>query len=137
MNNENNDLIRRGDLRESVNAFYDNRFKGLVPNELIEYAQAVDRLIDNALTVEQFTIFCENADEKDIEDMKAELRNVLKEAKPQGYWIGKGRDSRGYCACFECSNCGAYIYPLSLEKELDYNGCPYCFADMRGDDDDI
>lgn len=87
-------------------------------------------------------IVIENADQRDFNEL-AQLARIGRihtfymtdeEERPQGKWIGKGRDSRGYCACFECSNCGAYIYPLSLEKELDYNGCPYCFADMRGDD---
>ena len=41
-------------------------------------------------------------------------------------------DCRGYSDYFKCSICGAYIYPNIPEKELDYNGCPYCFADMRG-----
>lgn len=72
----NNDLISRSELRKAVNDFYDNHFKGLVPNELITYAEAVDNFIDNAPTVEQITVFCENADEKTIEDLKVELQKV-------------------------------------------------------------
>lgn len=46
------DLISRSALRKEVNTFYDNHFIGLVPNELIKYAQAVDDFIDNAPAVE-------------------------------------------------------------------------------------
>lgn len=44
-------LIDADALKEAVNGFYDNRFKGLVPSELIEYAQTIDAIIDNAPTV--------------------------------------------------------------------------------------
>lgn len=89
-------------------------------------------IVDNAQTIETYT----------EEDLKKAIKTgyddgyamaKAKYERPQGKWISKGRDSRGYCDCFECSNCGAYIYPHCLEKELDYNGCPYCFADMRGE----
>ena len=45
-------LIDADVLKKAVNTFYDNRFNGLVPNELIEYAKAVDNLIDNFPTVD-------------------------------------------------------------------------------------
>ena len=48
---DNNVLIRREALREKVNAFYDSHFKGLVPDELITFAKAVDDFIDNAQPV--------------------------------------------------------------------------------------
>lgn len=47
-----NDLISRSELKKAVNGFFDNHFKGLVSNELITYAKAVDNAIDNAPTVE-------------------------------------------------------------------------------------
>ena len=46
------DLISRLELKKAVNDFYDNHFKGLVANELITYAKAVDNAIDNAPTVD-------------------------------------------------------------------------------------
>ena len=49
----NNDLISRSALKKAINDFYDNHFKGLVPNELITYAKAVDNAIDNAPTAEE------------------------------------------------------------------------------------
>ena len=63
-------------------------------------------------------------------------RNIINAIKngtplPQGKWIPMNPDCRGYSDYFKCSRCGAYIYPNIPEKELDYNGCPYCFADMR------
>ena len=56
------------------------------------------------------------------------------EARPRGEWIPMSTDCRGYSESFKCSICGAYIYPRCLEKELDYNFCPYCGADM-GDEE--
>ena len=56
------------------------------------------------------------------------------EARPQGEWIPMSTDCRGYSESFKCSICGAYIYPRYLEKELDYNFCPYCGADT-GDEE--
>lgn len=53
------------------------------------------------------------------------------EVRTKGEWIPMNPDCRGYSDYFKCSICGAYIYPNIPEKELDYNGCPYCFADMR------
>lgn len=55
----------------------------------------------------------------------------------KGTWIGIDKDSRGYCDGFKCSNCGAYIYPRSCEKELDYPSCPYCLADMSDEEREI
>ena len=66
-----------------------------------------------------------------FDDIIATIDNAPTVKPNQGEWIGINRDCRGYCDCFKCSICGAYIYPYSVEKELDYNGCPYCFADMR------
>ena len=47
----NNDLISRSELKKAINEFFDNHFKGLVSNELITYAKAVDNAIDNAPSV--------------------------------------------------------------------------------------
>lgn len=103
---------------------------------------AILNAIDNAPTValppdnkydEVILAHEQIAYERGVADGYAEAIEEGKNTRLQGKWIGKDRDSRGYCDCFECSNCGAYIYPHCLEKELDYNGCPYCFADMRGD----
>lgn len=54
-----------------------------------------------------------------------------KQDRTKGEWIPMNPDCRGYSDYFKCSICGAYIYPNIPEKELDYNGCPYCFADMQ------
>ena len=56
-----------------------------------------------------------------------------KQGRPKGEWIPVNPDCRGYPEYFKCSICGAHIYTSGAEKGLDYNGCPYCFADMRGD----
>lgn len=43
-------------------------------------------LIDSAPTVSQINIFCENADEKAIADMKEELQKVM-DLRPQGEYV--------------------------------------------------
>ena len=47
------------------------------------YAEA---RLDNAPIVPQINVFCENADEKAIEDMKTELQNVLDTNRAQSEW---------------------------------------------------
>lgn len=36
------------------------------------------------------------------------------------------QDCRGYTDQYECIKCKAYIYLPCLEKQCDYNYCPYC-----------
>ena len=55
------------------------------------------------------------------------------EDRKKGHWIGRDVDARGYCSCFECSNCGIIIYPQILLKNLDYPNCPYCLSKMEGE----
>ena len=82
-----------------------------------------DRL-DDAVTeaFEQATILPEGYDNA----------QAAKSERSKGEWIPVNPDCRGYPEYFKCSICGAHIYTSGAEKELDYNGCPYCFADMRG-----
>lgn len=35
-------------------------------------------------------------------------------------------DCRGYADIFRCTNCGGIITVSSVEKELDYDFCPWC-----------
>ena len=80
----NNDLISRSELRKAVNDFYDNHFKGLVPNELITYAEAVDNFIDNAPTVVPERPQCNQiAWEQGYEVGYAQGKSE----RPQGEWI--------------------------------------------------
>ena len=67
-----------------------------------------------------------------IEALKREGKSDKQGESKQGEWIPMSTDCRGYSESFKCSICGAYIYPRYLEKELDYNLCPYCGADMGG-----
>lgn len=115
-----------------------------------------NKLIDNAPTVPQVTVFTENADEKAVADMKAELQSVIerpqgdineqtyKDAYEQGYADGwkerygepdgrpKGEwiiDENGDYICNQCNN-----YPLRNDNEelTLSNFCSNCGADMRG-----
>lgn len=116
---EQGDLISRKYLKDQI-------------SELFSHDDAIDiwikrfdveDLIDNAPTVcGNNPKWCESCVSK----------GKCASTRPHGEWIGINRDCRGYCDTFKCSICGAYIYPYTVVKELDYNGCPYCFADMRG-----
>ena len=59
----------------------------------------VSRLIDNAPTVPQVTVFAENADEKAIEDMKAELQSVIADLKAE---LQNVIESRPQGKCEKC-----------------------------------
>ena len=130
-------LIDIDNLKEQIDilTWYHINSKG----DLVSGAESREKALYKATDI---YMLIDNAPTVDIWKIRQEAsENGFKKAeslykKPQGKWIGKGRDSRGYCDCFECSNCGAYIYPITFEKELDYNGCPYCFADMRGEDNE-
>ena len=106
--NPTGDLINREALIKSINDFYDNHFNGLVPNELITYAEAVDNFINNAPAIE---------------------------ARPKGKWV-KIREERcsvdmsGEIATrYRCFRCGRSITILP-SKLVDYPFCN-CGADMR------
>lgn len=78
----------------------------------------------------QVTVFAENADEKAVADLKAELENVI-EARPKGEWkTVEGYDGDEY---YECSNCGEpWFLSAGTPKDNNMNFCPNCGADMRG-----
>lgn len=111
----NGDLISREALKE------DFKERNIWNPEIIS-------AIDNAPSVDLKDIYQEGHYDGHIEG----YTKAINEERPQGKWIPMNPDCRGYSDYFKCSICGAYIYPRNAEKELDYNGCPYCFADMRG-----
>lgn len=57
------------------------------------------------------------------------------EAEPvrHGHWNGVEMDSRGYTDIFECSECKCYVRTPFMMKVMEYDFCPSCGADMRGD----
>lgn len=85
----------------------------------------------------QVTVFCENADEKTIEDLKNELTQDLinkvnvniglaqpiKDEKPQGKWIVKSNGTTNYYACNKCGNAG----------DIQDKFCRECEVKMRND----
>ena len=119
--NPSGDLISREALKEQINAtdfdfgdYYDNTE---------EIRKRVCEVIDNAPPVPQVTVFAENADEKAIEDMKAELQNAI-ESRPQGEWINEHYDGGfWYHTCNKCKS--------ELEITSTENFCRNCGADMR------
>lgn len=83
-------------------------------------------IIDNAPIVSQVTVFCENADEKTVEELKAELKQVITELRPQGEWIDEGVNG------WKCNKCG-----YGVERYNNTNFCPNCGARMRKGDADM
>lgn len=116
------DIISREALRKAVNAFFDEHFKGLVPTELIEYAEAVDDFINNAPTVEPKTKLVANVtfDKEQMEELveKAKADILEQIERPQGEW-------RVYEGVITCEKCGE-------ETEEMTPFCAWCGADMRG-----
>lgn len=49
-------------------------------------ARFLKNIVKECPTVPQVTVFTDNADKKAIEEMKAELQNVI-DARPQGEWV--------------------------------------------------
>lgn len=69
-------------------------------------------------------------------DMIYDQQRYVSEMKPvkRGHWIAENRDSRGYADCYTCSNCQSYTYTYTLMRDCEYDYCPNCGADMRGED---
>lgn len=109
-----NDLISREDLKEALAKEIKTNDMGLWLKILL--------VIDNAPPVEcpQFNIFCENADEQAIADMKAELQRVLNEIRPKGEWIDDSPTS------WKCSCCG---YGVNRWNNTPF--CPNCGIKMQ------
>ena len=83
--------------------------------------------IDNAPTVENITIFCENADEKTIDELKAEMQKAklaLFEERPQGEWLLCYTPKKK--KVFKCNKC------LVVSIQGQTNFCPNCGAKMKG-----
>lgn len=89
--------------------------------------EGIREWIDNAPTVPQINIFCENADEKAIADMKEELQKVIDDLRPQGEWTDLSTDGR-HIGWIACSVCGQ---EPPNESNLRTNYCPNCGAKME------
>ena len=126
--NPSGDLISRSALKTELEEYRHDETRYVSDEE-----QAQNILLDNVLED------IDKAEAIDLWQIRQEAtENALKKAeelyaRPKGEWIPMSPDCRGYSESFKCSICGAYIYPRCLEKELDYNFCPYCGADMGGD----
>lgn len=76
----NNDLISREELKKALQSELNNIQPLSDTNYYVGVKQGLkfaETVIDNAPTVENITIFCENADEKTVEDLKNELTQDL------------------------------------------------------------
>ena len=69
-----------------------------------------------------------------IHHIKANAPTVDAEPVRHGHWNGIEMDSRGYTDIFECSECKCYVRTPFMMKVMEYDFCPSCGADMRGED---
>ena len=133
----NNDLISRKALREKVNAFYDSHFKGLVPKELITYAEAVDDLIDNAPTVNEVRVIDTNAENNSENALLMDIAhslaiiadNSMKEGNTQesGNEILRWVHSEAHRVM--CPKCGCRV---SMTAAYEMNYCFKCGERLGG-----
>lgn len=59
---------------------------------------------------------------------------VVMHEKPErkkGRWLVCGRDQRGYADTWECSECGSLVQYAYRLKDIDYDFCPHCGAEMK------
>ena len=120
----NNDLISREALKMEV---------ALMFGDKTHITECICDLIDNAETVENITIFCENADEKTVEELKAEMQKAklaVFEERPQGEWTDISTDGR-HTGWIACSVCGQ---EPPNESNLRTNFCPNCGAKMQNNE---
>lgn len=62
----------------------------------------------------------------------------LPSAQPErikGRWQICGKDAKGHSDTFECSECGCLVSYAYYVPDCDYQFCPHCGADMRGEED--
>ncbi len=119
------DLISRSKLKKVINDFYDSHFIGVVPNELITYANAVDTAIDIAPTVDLKDIYQEGHYDGHLEG----YTKAINERKPQGEWKIIEHETLYLMGIYQCNLCS---YKYACPDEFVRNFCPNCGADMRG-----
>lgn len=75
----------------------------------------------------QISVFCENADEKAVADLKAELKSVI-DARPQGEWK-EWTDERWGGTIIYCPYCkedALEKYSDGLHRQVKSHFCPNC-----------
>ena len=53
-----------------------------------------------------------------------------------GEWIPFNPDNEGFTRIYECSECNKKIQQAHYSRVCDFDICPHCGADMRGEADD-
>lgn len=92
------------------------------PRVCVQYDGSVDQLHDEAAdAIEEL----EAINEKQLLEIA-----VLAKERKKGKWISHFLDDGSFWANY-CSECGVYL-PYGLDWKP--NGCPNCFADMRGEE---
>lgn len=75
----------------------------------------------------------------EILELRRDLRERIPSAQRTGKWI-YGEDLVAMCDGYRCSNCGFFV-PWDYQHKFisyieEYNFCPNCGADMRGEQND-
>ena len=110
----NNDLISRSALKKKLQARHDNGEKDFDKGYNIGIETAVE-LIDSAPTISPY---------------KA-IHDELNKEEPKGKWIII-KSPLSNETIVKCDKCGDEFIGNDVE---DYNFCPICGADMRGEDE--
>ena len=114
----NNDLISRSELKKAFNKWWGCED---IP------ATVVEDIIDNAPTIEPNECIL-------IVGKRSGKREMLLNAlRPQGRWEYTQYDGNPNIGNWHCSNCHNICYEMKLAHN-NYNFCPNCGADMRGEE---
>ena len=98
--------------------------------ELISRKRLIDELVKIAKTSE--------SDWRGIKFSAREIKFLIElqktiESRPKGKWIER-KCREGYSESGTCSECGKKISNNFYFNKNDYNYCPNCGADMRGEE---
>lgn len=127
------DCISRSVLDEIRQLYKD--YQPNLATEVIEFGDALENLIDNALAVElDESVIQEVLNKRGMTAVANEYLVTLHGKRPQGEWY-YGEDECGQDGWF-CSECNFFVpwYYQYYEKDInfirEYKACPHCLAEM-------
>lgn len=123
------DLISREAALNCFHDWIDKRGDVHTSDEMAEY-----RAIEALPTVQPDEEALENAYNHGYTAAEAEFHKGQPE-RIKGRWQICGKDAKGHSDTFECSECGCLVSYAYYVPDCDYQFCPHCGADMRGEED--